>query len=220
MREEGEQTAFVVDDDAAIREGLSDQLESAGINTRAFPSAEAFLADWKPEMAGCLVLDVRLPGMSGLELQAKLAEAEISPPVIIMTAYGDVPMVRKALKSGAVEFLIKPFQDEELLQTVRYAFAIDRKCRQAEAVLHPIQARAETLTSRERQVLELATAGMTNKEIADRLHLSVVTVKLHRGQGMRKMQAETFVDLVKMWERISPPDGVARTSSGRPSREA
>lgn len=139
MSEAEKQTVFLVDDDPAVCEGLTDQLDSAGIDTRAFASAEGFLNDWKPEMAGCLVLDVRLPSMSGLDLQAKLAEAEISLPVIIMTAYGDMPMVRKAMKSGAVEFLIKPFQDEELLGAVRQAFAIDRAARQAEAVLsvHP-----------------------------------------------------------------------------------
>jgi FixJ family two-component response regulator len=154
-------------------------------------------------MAGCLVLDVRLPGISGMELQAKLMEAGVSLPVIMMTGHGDIPMVRKALKAGAVEFLIKPFPDEELLQSVQQAFALDRSQRQADQLVKSIQARAATLSQRERQVMNLVAAGLTNKEISEKLHLSVVTIKLHRGQVMRKMQAESLADLVRMSERIS-----------------
>jgi FixJ family two-component response regulator len=198
------QTVFTVDDDAAICAGLCDLLESAGLKTRQYSSAEEFLESWNPNMPGCLVLDVRLPGMSGMELHAKLAEAGASLPVIIMTAHGDMPMVRKALKAGAVEFLIKPFQDEELLRAVEEAFAVDRAQRRAEKLVNSIQARAETLTERERQVMDLVAAGLTNKEIAEKLYLSVVTIKLHRGQVMRKMQAETLADLVKMSERLNP----------------
>jgi FixJ family two-component response regulator len=198
------QTVFIVDDDAAICAGLRDLLESTGLKTRHYSSAEELLESWNPNMPGCLVLDVRLPGMSGMELHAKLAESGASLPVIIMTAHGDMPMVRKALKAGAVEFLIKPFQDEELRQAVEQAFALDHAQRQAEKLVKSIQARAETLTERERQVMDLVATGLTNKEIAERLYLSVVTIKLHRGQVMRKMQAETLADLVKMSERMNP----------------
>jgi FixJ family two-component response regulator len=201
------ETVFIVDDDAAICAGICDLLESADLRTRHFSSAEEFFENWNPSMSGCLVLDVRLPGISGMELHAKLMESRISLPVIIMTAHGDMPMVRKALKAGAVEFLIKPFQDEELLQAVGQAFSLERAQRRAESLLNSIQARAETLTERERQVMGLVTAGLTNKEIAEKLFLSVVTVKLHRGQVMRKMQAESLADLVKMSERINPPQG-------------
>jgi FixJ family two-component response regulator len=158
-------------------------------------------------MAGCLVLDVRLPGMSGMELHAKLVESQVSIPVIIMTGHGDMPMVRKALKAGAVEFLIKPFQDEELLQAVEQAFERDRARRQAGNLVNSIQSRAETLTPREREVMALVTAGLTNKEIAQQLYLSLVTIKLHRGNVMKKMQAGSLADLVKMSEKINPHHG-------------
>jgi len=204
-RQQLEETIYIVDDDAAICAGLCDLLESAGLKTQHFSSAEGFLESWEPEMIGCLVLDVRLPGMSGMQLQSKLLESNIALPVIIMTAHGDVPMVKKALKSGAVEFLIKPFQDSELLQAVHQAFALDRARRQSDLVVNAIQSRADALTERERQVMEFVTAGLTNKEIAERLFLSVVTVKLHRGQVMRKMQADSLADLVKMAEKLKEP---------------
>ena len=196
------QTVFIIDDDAAICAGLSDLLESAGLKTQDYPSAEKFLEGWKPGTPGCLVLDVRLPGINGMELHQKLAQCSASLPVIIMTAHGDMPMVRKALKAGAVEFLIKPFQDEELLQAVEQAFALDREQRRANALMNTIRARAKALSDREREVMDLVAAGLTNKEIAERLYLSVVTIKLHRGQVMRKMQAESLADLVRMSEKI------------------
>jgi FixJ family two-component response regulator len=200
------ETVFIVDDDASLREGLSDLLDAAGLRTVCFSSAEDFVEHWTPDMAGCLLLDVRLPGMNGMELQGQIAELGITLPIIIMTAHGDIPMVRKALKAGAVEFLTKPFDGGELLESVRQAFARDRANRRAESQLSTIQARLDTLTERERQTLELVTAGLTNKEIGDELHLSIVTVKLHRGNLMRKMRAESLADLVKMWERLSPTD--------------
>jgi len=194
------ETVFIVDDDEAIRAGLSDLLESAGLRTQEYSSAEQFLEVWNPEIAGCLVLDVRLPGMSGMELQSQLAESGVGLPVIIMTAHGDMPMVRKALKAGAVEFLIKPFQDAELLAAVEEAFVLDRSRRHEEEILQSVQSRVDSLTERERQVMGLVTAGLTNKEIAEKIFLSVVTVKLHRSQVMRKMQAKSLADLVKMSE--------------------
>jgi FixJ family two-component response regulator len=198
------ETVFIVEDDPAIREGLSDLLESAGLKTEHFISAEDFLRGWKKTMPGCLVLDVRLPGMTGMELQGRLKELGLAIPVIIMTAHGDMPMVRKALKVGAVEFLIKPFRDEEVILAVEQAFRMDREQRQAGNIVTSIKARLNTLTEREQQVLELVTEGLMNKEIADRLYLSVATVKLHRGQVMKKMKAESLADLVKMWGRMHP----------------
>jgi FixJ family two-component response regulator len=206
------ETVFIIDDDAAICSGLCDLLESVGMKTKHYASAEEFSKCWHPSMRGCLVLDVRLPGMSGMELHSKLLESGVSLPVIIMTGHGDIPMVRKALKAGAVEFLIKPFQDEELLQAVEQAFALERAQRRADILVSSIQARAGTLTERERQVMGLVTAGFTNKEIAERLYLSVVTIKLHRGQVMRKMQAETLAELVKMSEKIDPRPGFENTA--------
>jgi FixJ family two-component response regulator len=196
------QTVFIVDDDPAICESLSDLIESAGLVTRQFGSAEEFLSAWSPELAGCLVLDVRLPGMSGMELQHKLLKSQQPIPIIIMTAHGDIPMVRNAMKAGAVEFLTKPFQDQDLLTAIEQAFALDRARRSAKSLEQSIVERWRTLSDRERQVLEMVTAGMLNKQIADRLNLSLITVKLYRRQVMDKMQAETFADLVKMWERL------------------
>jgi FixJ family two-component response regulator len=197
-------TVYIVDDDPAIRASISDLMDSVGVSTLSFASAEDFLGAQSPNMSGCLLLDVRLPGMSGMEMQTKLIECGFNLPIIIMTAHGDMPMVRKALKSGAVEFLIKPFRDEELLEAVEQAFAVDRARQRAGNLMNSIQARTGTLTKREHQVLALVAAGLTNKEIAKKLNLSVATVKLHRGQMMRKMEAETLADLVKIWERLNP----------------
>jgi FixJ family two-component response regulator len=199
------QTVFIVDDDPSVCESLCDLIESAGLCTQHHSSAERFLDAWSPDMAGCLVLDVRLPGMSGMELQGQLAEAGLPIPVIIMTAHGDIPMVRKAMKAGAVEFLTKPFQDEELLQAIEQAFARDRALRTSRTLEKSILSRLGTLSPRERQVMELVTAGMTNKEIADTLDLKIVTVKLYRGQVMEKMEAHSLADLVKMSEKIRVP---------------
>jgi FixJ family two-component response regulator len=200
------ETVFIVDDDPSLRDGLCDLLDSAGLNAICCSSAEDFLERATADMAGCLLLDVRLPGMSGMEMQNRMAEFGIGLPIIIMTAHGDIPMVRKALKAGAVEFLTKPFSSQELLESVQQAFARDRSNRHSESQISSIHARFETLTERERQTLKLVTTGLTNKEIGDKLHLSIVTIKLHRGQVMRKMQADSLADLVKMWERIHPPD--------------
>ena len=196
------QTVFIVDDDPAICESLCNLMESAGLKTMQFGSAEAFLQACTAEKAGCLVLDVRLPGMTGMELQSRLVRSAITIPIIIMTAHGDIPMVRNAMKAGAVEFLTKPFQDEELLTAIEQAFARDRAQRIANALENSIVERWRTLSERERQVLEMVTAGKLNKQIADELNLSLITVKLYRRQVMDKMEAETFADLVKMWERL------------------
>lgn len=196
-----EQTVFIVEDDPAIGEALCDLFDSAGIHARHFASAERFTEFWKPAMPGCLVLDVRLPGMSGMELHAHLIRAGVELPVIIMTAHGDIPMVRKALKAGAVEFLTKPFQDEELLQAIEQAFALDRERREKDRSSESIRTRIQSLTPRERQVIELVTTGLTNPEIANKLLLSVPTVKLYRRLAMEKMCVESVAGLVKMWEK-------------------
>ncbi len=197
-----EEMVFIVDDDASIREALGNLLESVGISTEHFESAERFRERWDRERPGCLLLDARLPGMSGMELQEELNESGIGIPIIFMTAHGDVPMVRKVLKAGAIEFLTKPFQKEELLQSVRQAFAFDRERRTEEAARESILARLSLLSEREREVLAMVTAGLLNKQIASKLNLSEVTVKLHRRHVMEKMQAESLADLVKMCERI------------------
>lgn len=178
-------------------------LESVGIAAQSFATAEAFAKEWNPASAGCLLLDARLPGISGVEFQEQLQKSGIAFPVIFMTAHGDVPMVRKVLKAGAIEFLVKPFQKEELLHAVEHAFALDRTRRKSDDLNNAIQTKADTLTQRERQVMELVTAGLTNKEIADKLYLSIVTIKLHRSQVMRKMGAGSLADLVKMSEKLS-----------------
>lgn len=210
IRSSSRQTVFIVDDDPAVCEALSDLMESAGLPTRRFSSAEAFLDVCSPELAGCLLLDVRLPGMTGMELQSRLAESGTPIPIIIMTAHGDIPMVRKALKAGAIEFLTKPFQDSELLQAIDQAFVFDRTQRATAGLQQSLLARFNTLSFRERQVLECVTAGMLNKQIASRLDLSVVTVKLYRRQVMEKMRAESLAELVKMREKIGPQKSTAK----------
>lgn len=207
------QRVFIVDDDPAIRESLCNLIESAGLETVQFPSAEEFLSACTPDMAGCAVLDVRLPGMSGMELQSRLINSGIAIPVIIMTAHGDIPMVRNAMKAGAAEFLTKPFQGEELLAAIEQAFARNRAQRTAKAIENSIVERWRTLSERERQVLEMVTAGKLNKQIADELDLSLITVKLYRRQVMDKMQAETFADLVKMRERMNAPNDRDRSGA-------
>ena len=196
------QTVFIVDDDDAIREGLSNLLEAVGIASETFPSAEDFLRQWDPTRPGCLVLDARLPGMTGVEFQEKLNSSATHIPIIFMTAHGDVPMVRKVMKAGAIEFLTKPFEKQELLTAIEHAFVQDSARRAEDAALAPIRARFESLTPREREVMQLVTAGLLNKQIAAELDLSEITVKVHRRNLLDKMQAESLADLVKMTERI------------------
>ena len=195
------QTVFIVEDDAAIGEALCDLFDSAGVDARRFGSAEEFIEFWNPPMAGCLVLDVRLPGMSGMELQVHFVKTGVNIPLIIMTAHGDIPMVRKALKAGAVEFLTKPFQDEELLHAVEQAFKLDREKRREGRTTESIRARIQSLSEREKQVIELVTTGLTNRGIAEKLRLSLPTIKLYRRLAMEKMHADSVADLVKMWDK-------------------
>ncbi len=194
----------MVDDDAAICEGLCDLLESVGFNAKRFGSAEEFIAQWQSDTPGCLMLDARLPGMSGVEFQERLTQSGIGIPVIFMTAHGDVPMVRKVMKAGAVEFLTKPFQKEEMLAAIRRAFEMDSDHRNKQLELSIIQSRLGTLTPREVEVMDFVTTGALNKQIAATLNLSEIMVKLHRRHVFEKMQAESLADLVKMTEKIRP----------------
>jgi len=196
---------YIVDDDPAICEALSNLLESVGIVAEPCASAEAFRERWDQAQAGCLLLDARLPGISGVELQEQLRTAGVSLPIIFMTAHGDVPMVRKVMKAGAIEFLTKPFQKEELIHAVEQAFISDRARRREAETVDSIQKRIDSLSEREREVMALVTAGMLNKQIAGDLSLSEITVKLHRRRVMEKMRAGSLAELVRMCERVSWP---------------
>jgi FixJ family two-component response regulator len=196
---------FVVDDDASMRRSLESLLRSVGLEVRLFSSAPEFMQSAREDAPGCLVLDVRLPGMSGLAFQQELAKAGIALPVIFVTGHGDVPMSVRAMKAGAVEFLTKPFDDQVLLDAVHAAIERDRARRRDLAARASLQARYASLTDRERQVMGHVVAGRVNKRIADELGLSVVTVKVHRGQVMRKMEAKSVADLVRMADRLAAP---------------
>jgi FixJ family two-component response regulator len=209
-----DEIVFIVDDDDAICEGLSNLLEAIGIRAEGYSSAEAFQNSWDGSKGGCLLLDARLPGISGVEFQEQLRELGIDLPVIFMTAHGDIPMVRKVMKAGAVEFLTKPFQKEELLRAIAQAFAFDRTRRREEAIIGSIQARIDSLTGREREVMDKVTAGWLNKQIAAELNLSEITVKLHRRRVMEKMEADSLAGLVKMCERLK--ESARRAQIGRP----
>jgi FixJ family two-component response regulator len=195
-------TVFIVDDDDAICDGLCNLLESVGITAERFGSAEAFITRSQEDRPGCLLLDARLPGMTGVEFQERLIQSGIRIPIIFMTAHGDVPLVRKVMKAGAVEFLTKPFEKEELLAAIRQAFEMDSAQRRERLELSVIQSRLDLLTPREREVMSLVTSGLLNKQIAAELELSEITVKLHRRHVLDKMQAESLANLVKMAERI------------------
>jgi FixJ family two-component response regulator len=194
-------TVYIVDDDAAICEGLCDLLESVGVRAQRFGSAEEFAARWD-KGPGCLLLDARLPGMTGSEFQEKLAKSGVRIPIIFMTAHGDVPMVRKVMKAGAVEFLTKPFAQEEMFEAIRHAFAMDSALRQEQEEIGELHSRYETLTPREREVMDLVTAGLLNKQAASELNLSEITVKLHRRKVLEKMKANSLAELVKMVEKL------------------
>ncbi|PYV68961.1 MAG: hypothetical protein DMG96_35195 [Acidobacteria bacterium] len=200
-----EDIVFVIDDDASMREALNSLIRSVGLRAELFGSAKEFLRQSPPSVPSCLVVDIRLPGMSGLEFQRHLAEADVRTPVIFITAHGDVPMSVRAMKAGAVEFLTKPFRDQDLLDAIQLALESDRARLQREAQLAVLRHRFDSLTPREREVLPLVVSGRLNKEIAKKLGTSEITIKMHRASAMRKMQAESLVDLVKMAARLGLP---------------
>jgi FixJ family two-component response regulator len=195
-----EPVILIVEDDESLRAALGSLFRSVGLKVEMFSSAAELLRSKFPDVESCLVLDVRLPGLSGLDLQAELAKANIHIPVIFMTGHGDIPMSVQAMKAGAVDFLPKPFRDQDMLDAVATALERDRQQRRAANQLSDLQARFETLTQREREVMSLVAAGLMNKQIAGELGISEITVKIHRGQVMRKMGARSLADLVKMAE--------------------
>jgi FixJ family two-component response regulator len=205
-----EQTVFIVDDDPSMRRALGNLLQSVGLNVRALGSPEEMLKIKSPGRPSCLVLDVRLPGLSGLDLQAELARANIHIPIIYITGHGDIPMSVRAMKGGAVDFLTKPVRDQDMLDAVAAAIKRDRERLEIEKTATDVGLRFETLSERERNVLVLVTSGLMNKQVAAEIGLAEITVKIYRGQIMRKMGAKSLADLVRMAETL----GVRRARSG------
>jgi len=202
---DAEALVFVVDDDAPMRESLTNLLRSVGLRVEAFASAQEFLRSTRPDVPGCLVLDVRLPGLSGLDLQQRLAAGDMDIPIIFITGHGDIPMTVQAMKAGAVEFLTKPFRDQELLDAIHQALARDRHAREQWAQSEALRRRYRTLTPRERDVLALVVTGLLNKQIAGELGTSEATVKVHRQHVMAKMGAGSLAELVRMADRLGIP---------------
>ena len=195
---------FIVDDDASVRSSLKFLLSTVGLQAESFDSADTFLRTKCADVPSCLVLDVRMPGLSGLDFQRELAARHICIPIVFLTGHGDIPMSVRAMKAGAIEFLTKPFRDQDLLDAVRVALDRDRNRRELEKELEGLRRRFESLTSREQQVISMVVGGMLNKQIAAELGTAESTVKVQRSRAMEKMQASSFADLVKMIQKLEP----------------
>jgi len=200
-------TVYIVDDDAGVRRGLSNLLRSVGLQVEVFASPSEFLAAKRPDAPACLILDVRLPGLSGLDFQAELTKARIQIPIIFITGHGDIPMTVKAMRAGAIEFLTKPFRDQDLLDAVQVALARARVAHQNEQSAAQLRAKFEALTPREQEVMAWVTGGLLNKQVAAEIGVTEITVKVHRGKLTRKMGAKSMADLVKMADML----GIRRT---------
>lgn len=194
---------YVIDDDSSVGDAISNLLEAVGYQTQVFNSSEEFLQVPRADIPSCLILDVKLPGMNGLEFQQHLENKGIRIPIIFITAHGDIPMTARAMKQGAIEFLAKPFQKADLIAAIQQGLETDRKNREDASKFQDLQSRFETLTLRQREVMEMVVAGQLNKQIAAKLDLSEVTVKMHRRQVMERMNADSLADLVRMWDALN-----------------
>ncbi|SDB59351.1 two component transcriptional regulator, LuxR family [Pseudomonas sp. NFACC23-1] len=206
MQDQADSMVFIVDDDPSVRASLQDLLASVGLASTAFGSAREFMDAERPDVPACLILDVRMPGLSGLDFQQEMARLNIQVPVVFITAHGDIPMSVKAMKAGALEFLTKPFREQDLLDAITLGLNRDQERRKAAAGVDALKRRHDALTDGEREVMELVVSGLLNKQVAARLGLSEVTVKVRRGSLMRKMNADSLATLVKMSEKLKEAD--------------